>query len=51
MIFKVGAREPEVDEPDCGSGDRLNRIEPVLCIEFEAYPEAKLLKPKAFKTQ
>ena len=35
----------EVDEPQFLCLDQLNRTEPVLSIEFEVYPEAKLLNP------
>ncbi len=40
---------PEVDEPDCGSGGHLNQSEPVLNFEFEVIPEAKLLSSENLK--
>lgn len=41
MKKKIGAREPGVDESFYPSPRSL----PVLVMEFEAYPEPKLLRP------
>lgn len=43
LSSKHGAREPEVDESVCEISNQLNSAESVLYIEFDAYPEAKLL--------
>ena len=38
-------RPSEVDEPRFHYINQLNRTEPILSIELEVYPEAKLLNP------
>ncbi|MBC7419391.1 MAG: recombinase family protein [Bdellovibrio sp.] len=45
LSLTLGGRVTEVDEPVLYLKNQLNLSEPILCVELDAYPEAKLLNP------